>query len=254
MAELEVKLGLNPEALERWRQRMHHADARSERFVARYFNTPSGHLARAGISLRLRSEGRRWVQTVKVQEQLSVQRYEHEVAVEAEPGREPLLDLNLHAGTEAGKCLAAALGDHLAQLSEQYASDEERLHHVFPAGAGGAVEVALDVGEVRANTAREALAELELELKQGPPEALFDMASQTMEAGGLRRAVERHARSSAAHTGTRRAHGIRSSNLRTPAAQSWPRGSQRVESKHRPALTTPPQQVQPGPGYLRQRH
>ncbi len=42
--------------------------------------------------------------------------------------------------------------------------------------AGVLIEVALDVGQVRAGPRREPLVELELELLQGPPEALFELA------------------------------------------------------------------------------
>src|SRR5690606_36254853 len=65
--------------------------------VARYFDTADRRLARAGLSLRLRREGRRWVQTLKAGSEGALARFEHEVL-----RPDASLDPALHAGTTAG--------------------------------------------------------------------------------------------------------------------------------------------------------
>ncbi len=153
--------------------------AATVRLVARYFDTPDRRLARAGMSLRLRREGRRWVQTLKCGAQGSPVRLEHEV-----PRPDASLDPAVHAGTAAGERLAALLADAQAPLGERYGTDIRRtLRRVRTRGA--VVELAFDEGRIVAGPRALAVCELECELVSGDPAALFALARRWRARFGL---------------------------------------------------------------------
>ncbi|MBV8605255.1 MAG: CHAD domain-containing protein [Pelomonas sp.] len=150
--------------------------ARGERTRLRacYFDAVDDRLAHAGVALRLRLEGDQWVQTLKARGAGPVTRLEHECP-RGTGAAMPALDLALHAGTPAGAALAAVLDG--AALVPVYETDVWRTHLRVRSG-GGAVELALDVGELRAGDAREAIREIEFELLDGPLDALLVLAAQ----------------------------------------------------------------------------
>ena len=57
---------------------------------ARYFDTADRRLGLAGLALRVRKEGRRWVQTLKGSGDGIWQRLEHEVVLRVAPGVQPV--------------------------------------------------------------------------------------------------------------------------------------------------------------------
>jgi CYTH domain len=66
--ETELKLAVPPGAASRFSglfSDSHAATTKSQRLVTTYFDTPSRQLERSGLSLRVRSDGRRCVQTFK---------------------------------------------------------------------------------------------------------------------------------------------------------------------------------------------
>ena len=100
---------------------------------ARYFDTADARLAQAGLALRVRKEGRRWVQTLKGAGDGIWQRLEHEVALHAPARRVPVADPALHDGTPAGDALRQALGDGRAVADLWHRSDA----HPAPAARAG---------------------------------------------------------------------------------------------------------------------
>lgn len=150
--------------------------ARSLRLRAHYFDTPDRRLATAGLSLRLRQEGRRWVQTLKGRGDGHLSRLEHEVPLDGRPGV-PAIDIARHAGTPAGEALAAALGRDAPALAPVFETDVRRTCRTVRS-AGASVEIALDVGELRAGAARLALFEIEFELVRGPVAGLLALAGR----------------------------------------------------------------------------
>jgi inorganic triphosphatase YgiF len=162
--------------------------ARTTRLQAVYVETAGRHLAAAGLALRLRQEGRVWVQTLKGRGDGLMSRLEHEVVLPAQRGR-PALDLQRHAGTPAGALLAAALPAGAA-LHPLYRTDIRRLHRRVRSG-GAVVEIAYDRGWLLAGRAdgqpevRLAVNEVEFELISGPPSALPACAGRWVLRHGL---------------------------------------------------------------------
>ncbi|HMO48820.1 MAG TPA: CYTH and CHAD domain-containing protein [Rubrivivax sp.] len=142
---------------------------------ARYFDTADRRLGRAGLALRVRKEGRRWVQTLKGAGDGIWQRLEHEVPLRVPPGVQPLADPALHDGTPAGGALRQALGD--GELQAIYGTEVTRTRRLLRA-PGCVVELAFDQGALTADGRRWPLCELEFELKSGEPAALAALAGR----------------------------------------------------------------------------
>jgi len=155
----------------------------STRLQACYFDTPERGVRAAGFVLRLRREGRRWVQAIKGPGDSLLARLEHEADCGTAAAR-PALDLTHHAATPAGQELSKALDRQCETLSPLFEVDVRRLHRIVRL-AGATVELALDVGWIRCGTAREPVCELELELKSGSSDALIALASRWAERHGL---------------------------------------------------------------------
>ena len=152
------------------------------RLQAVYADTADRRLAAAGLALRLRKEGRHWVQTLKGHGDGLMQRLEHEVPLPASAGV-PALDASRHAGTEVGDRLLALLTDGAALLP-LFRTDIRRLRRQVRHG-GAVVELAYDRGHIYAGEQRQPVDELELELKRGPSGALVDLARRWAQRHGL---------------------------------------------------------------------
>ena len=100
MLEQELKLHVPATARPGVERELARGALARTRLRALYFDTSTRALARAKISLRLRLEGRRWVQTLKMPGQDSLSRIELN---RARPG--PILDLSAYAGLPAGAVL-----------------------------------------------------------------------------------------------------------------------------------------------------
>jgi len=189
MTEFELKLEIPPERLPAVLVAMREDKTRRKRLQARYFDTKEEALAREGIVLRLRREGRAWVQTAKCAGSGPLERLEHNVLLGALPGAAPPdVSLARHDGTPVGEKIKQALGvdslDRAVALMSTFEADVQRLTRNMEQ-AGSAVEVALDRGKVRAGTAEAALCELEFELLEGEPVAAVRLARRWLAAHGL---------------------------------------------------------------------
>src|SRR5689334_5951669 len=110
MRETELKFQVPAAAYAAVRRAVATTRSETVRLQARYFDTPGRRLAGAGIALRLRKEGPRWVQTLKTRGDGVMQRGEHEVVLARGRGV-PAIDVARHDGTPAGLALHQALGD-----------------------------------------------------------------------------------------------------------------------------------------------
>ncbi|UYG08270.1 CYTH domain-containing protein [Halomonas sp. M4R1S46] len=180
--EIELKLALGstgPEALR------HHPGLaglvpRTTRLGNTYFDTPEGTLEAARAALRLRHVDGRLLQTLKTRGHgsgglSSRDEWEWEV-----PG--PGLDL---AGLAALPPMQALGEGVLGRLAPRFATDFVR-EIWWLEDDSASIEVALDIGEIRSDGREAPIRELELELKEGDPAAVLELAARLAEDVPLR--------------------------------------------------------------------
>ncbi|PMR76075.1 CYTH domain-containing protein [Billgrantia endophytica] len=170
--EIELKLALGNEGAESLccHSRLSTLQAETQRLANTYFDTPQGDLEAARMALRLRCRNDRWIQTLKTSGKASggmSHRGEWEWTVAG-----PELD---REGLAALPPLAELGASVLDRLTPRFTTDFQRrlwlLDH-----AGATIEVALDQGEIRTAGHAVPIRELELELKRGNPDALWELA------------------------------------------------------------------------------
>ena len=165
MPEQELKLHVPAASRQAVQREIKQREATRIRLHAMYFDTPERELARARIAIRLRLEGRDWVQTLKMPGTDAITRIEMN---HPRPG--PVLDLSVYAGTDVAP-LAAIKGE----LGLRYETDVLRLLRRVRT-RHGMVELAYDTGILRAGTLELPISELEFELVSGKPRAIFAAA------------------------------------------------------------------------------
>lgn len=182
MHEIELKFQVEAGARAAVARAVATATARRTRLQAVYFDTPERLLAEHAVSLRLRKEGPRWVQTVKGGPLHGIQRLEHEVVLAARGAAPPPLVLERHAGHPAGERLLQLLkgaprgsAGPAPALGERYRVDVTRLHRVQRV-RGGQVELAFDSGRIVAGEASETISELEIESLRGGAPVVIEAA------------------------------------------------------------------------------
>ena len=156
-----------------------------QRLQAAYFDTAARELAGAGIALRLRREGSRWVQTLKSGSGDTLLRLEHNVLRPGRGATPPALEPQLHDGTPPGERLHALLAGRAGDaLRCQYRTDVRRGLRVLRS-RGALLELAFDQGVIVAGERSLPLCELEIELKRGAPAALLATARAWVQRHGL---------------------------------------------------------------------
>lgn len=172
--EIELKFLIPPEAAALALAQLK-GEGAVRQLDATYFDTPDHALRKAGFGLRVRDgEGGR-KQTLKSASAGGIfSRGEWETTI-AGPGP----DRDALARTPAAAMLA---GEVLAPV---FTSRVERVVRLVQVGEA-VIEAALDRGELSADGRRAAVCELELELKSGQPQALFDLARRLAKRAPLR--------------------------------------------------------------------
>ncbi|MEM7190358.1 MAG: CYTH and CHAD domain-containing protein [Pseudomonadota bacterium] len=190
MREIELKLSLDPAQVRRLRssptlRQMATGPTRSQVLHSYYFDTPDNALHRAGIALRLRKAGRRWIQTIKkstgeIGSGLSTPlEFEFEVT-----GRKLALGrIGDHDLREEVIGLSRAGLDVVAETRFRRAARD--LH---PA-KGVEIELAIDTGELIGGGRTLDFVEAEFELKFGAPSDLYETAAQLIRTGPVRYAA-----------------------------------------------------------------
>lgn len=183
--ETELKLAASDLALRRLRaHRLLRGAAPpvTTRLYSIYFDTPAFDLRRHGIALRLRGDGRGWVQTVKgggtAQAGLH-QRLELETPVAGpEPDYAGITDPAL-----ASIFASPRLRERLRPVFVTKVNRSIRLLELDP---GTTAEASIDRGEIRAGRRSEPVSEIELELKSGDAWRLYEHALRLLKIAPLR--------------------------------------------------------------------
>ncbi len=196
MQETELKFQVPAPCREALQRAVATRSAQTTRLRAVYADTADHRLAAAGLALRLRQEGRVWVQTLKGRGDGLMQRLEHEVVLPPQRGL-PSIDPARHDASPAGLALRAALAaadgvGPAAALLPVYRTDIQRLHRLVRY-EGAVVEIAYDRGHILAGTGTGTgpsqkawvVDEIEFELKRGPPQALTSLAACWVARHGL---------------------------------------------------------------------
>ncbi|MBP7241110.1 CYTH and CHAD domain-containing protein [Amaricoccus sp.] len=153
-----------------------------KRLVSIYVDTAGHALAEAGVALRLRRIGRRWVQTVKRGRRAGGAGLfsQEEIEVPAPGGR-----LALGGPDPSGAYAAIAEATGGAPLQPVFETRVERIIERLRM-RDGVVELALDRGEVVSGGARAPILEAEIELIDGEIAAVFDLARLLFPNGPVR--------------------------------------------------------------------
>ncbi len=178
--ETELKLRADPELLERLWQAppLRGPEAEPPRIKdleSVYYDTADLRLHKRGLAFRIRRDGTRFIQTVKTGDTAAsavLSRGEWEAEV---PSLEPQPEL---VGDPAIRATLGLLlpGELRPIFTTRVHREVMELNGTDSFGRLKVIEAAFDRGEIEAAGAREALAEIELELIEGPPAALFELA------------------------------------------------------------------------------
>jgi inorganic triphosphatase YgiF len=175
-SEVELKLALEPEDLDRLQGHPLLGDAGPARtLVSTYFDTPARELQSAGVTLRVRRDGRKRVQTVKLDKGRSAGLFTRE------EWEKPVGAPRPTAATLAGTPVETLLPREQIRTLEPLFTIEVRRAASLIDIEGAEVEVALDSGTVAIDGRSAPLNELELELKRGDPGRLFAAAERLLD-------------------------------------------------------------------------
>lgn len=185
--ETELKLLLAPQDLRRLRRdprirALQQGRAATRRVQSVYYDTPDRALLRAGLALRLRSDGGRWLQTLKTEGEAAAglhvrEEWEWPLAGEA-------LDFALLATTPQGRLFRAAR--LRAKLAPVFRTEFARTRLRLAFADGSLAELCLDSGAVHSGRRSSAISEAEIELLAGNPARLYELALELLERVPLR--------------------------------------------------------------------
>ncbi|MBX3616800.1 CYTH and CHAD domain-containing protein [Nitrosomonas sp.] len=174
--EIELKLALHPDHHDRLRRHpilrgIHH---QQRTLHSIYFDTPEFDLFRRRIALRLRRVDAYWIQTLKAESR----------SIGALTSR-PEWEMTVADGQRPDfTALPAEVLDLLSdidfnQVMPVFVTEFQRI--IWLIGNDHAqAEVALDIGKIQAGESHRDISEVEIELKSGAPEFLFETARQLL--------------------------------------------------------------------------
>ena len=179
--ETELKLRASRETLAALREhpllkKRNKSGWQTRELLNQYFDTPERELSAAKVALRLRRDGDAVIQTLKCRGQSVAglsERNEYEW---------PLEKAKLDLKKLDDSCWPAQLAElDKKTIKPLFTTDFTREFAEIAWGRGKAkvvIEAALDLGTVTAGKRKEEICELELELREGAPEALLELAAE----------------------------------------------------------------------------
>ncbi|NWB86119.1 CYTH domain-containing protein [Pseudomonas gingeri] len=182
--ETEIKLRVSRETLAALREhpllkKRNKSGWERRELTNQYFDTPERDLAKAKVALRLRRDGEEVIQTLKTRGQSVAglsERNEYDWH---------LAKAKLDVKKLDGECWPEALAElDKKTLKPIFTTDFVRERAEIAWGRGKAkvvIEAALDLGFVIAGKQKEEICELELELREGDPSALLELAADLAE-------------------------------------------------------------------------
>ena len=181
--EREIKFSLTPEAARRVGRQVRSAGPWRRRLVSSiYYDTANERLRRAGVALRLRRDGTRRLQTLKIDSGAAGFSSRAEWEMPAPRGR---LDVAAFPREE----ILAATGLDVAKLAARLRPwfETRFARKSAPVIVDGATraEISVDRGYVAAGERREPISEIELELKAGDTASLLRYAAEIARPLGL---------------------------------------------------------------------
>ena len=185
--ETELKLLLAPQDLRRLRRdarvkALQQGRASTRRIRSVYFDTPQHALLHAGLVLRLRSDGGRWLQTVKTEGRASAGLHVREEWEWPLPGE--ALDFGLLATIPDARPFRSPR--LRAALRPAFSTEFERTSLRLGFADGSIAELCLDSGSIRSGRHASSISEIEMELHAGNPACLYELAQQLIEHVPLR--------------------------------------------------------------------
>jgi triphosphatase len=178
MSERELKLSIAADDLGRARAALLAMAGRPkptrQKLTSRYFDTEDDVLRRHELMLRVRRRGRQYIQTVKARDLTGVDLIERSEWEDTIARPHPDLD----APNSGAKVRDLIGSDPLVEL---FTTVVERAIFPLSPRQGSVIEVGIDRGEIRAGDKSTPLHEIELELKEGDPIVLWDVALRLLE-------------------------------------------------------------------------
>ncbi|HSB96311.1 MAG TPA: CYTH and CHAD domain-containing protein [Spongiibacteraceae bacterium] len=151
---------------------------RTTRLFTIYFDTPSLDLAKAGLALWLQRTDGQWIQTLRQKKPAGAGLHRcttQESRVQGQSLELNKLELNKIARRKPQQFL---LQTHIAAaLQPRFITDIERTRWNLQDAHGNAVAVSLDQGSIKSGQRTLQLNEVEIKLKHGEVQALFELAS-----------------------------------------------------------------------------
>ena len=181
-AEIELKLSIDPQDAQRLGRlpsirQTSRGRARTQHLYSVYYDTAGFELGRDRVALRLRRDGKRWIQTVKGAGQVHGGLHLREEIDTPVPAQ----ILNHHALAASNTSAVFADPALRAQLHPVFTTDFRRTLRNLELVPGTHVELCADSGQVTAGSGSLPISEIEIELKHGEPEALLTFARSLLD-------------------------------------------------------------------------